>query len=145
MATTGVFNGTSLVVLIGGEVIAHSTSCSLSLAIDAPDASTKESLGWAEEIGGQKSWSVTTDGLATVVPGVLASYVSTDELMILATDRVAVTLKFTTVSGTTPVPGDVYWTGDAFIESVDITADMENPVTYSVSFKGTGALTTGTN
>jgi hypothetical protein len=65
--------------------------------------------------------------------------------MILATDRVAVTLKFTTVSGTTPVPGDVYWTGDAFIESVDITADMENPVTYSVSFKGTGALTTGTN
>ena len=145
MATTSVFNGTSLVVLIGGEVIAHSTSCSLSLAIDAPDASTKESLGWAEEIGGQKSWSVTTDGLATVVPGVLASYVSTDELMILATDRVAVTLKFTTVSGTTPVPGDVYWTGDAFIESVDITADMENPVTYSVSFKGTGALTTGTN
>ena len=145
MATTGVFNGTSLVVLIGGEVIGHSTSCSLSLAIDAPDASTKESLGWAEEIGGQKSWSVTTDGLATVVPGVLASYVSTDELMILATDRVAVTLKFTTVSGTTPVPGDVYWTGDAFIESVDITADMENPVTYSVSFKGTGALTTGTN
>jgi predicted secreted protein len=145
MATTGVFNGTSLVVLINGQVIAHSTSCSLSLAVDAPDASDKESAGWAVEIGGQKSWSVTTDGLSTVVPGVLASYVSTDELMILAADRVAVTLKFTTVTGTTPTPGDVYWTGNAFIESVDITADMENPVTFSVSFKGTGALTTGTN
>ena len=145
MATTGVFNGTSLVVLINGQVIAHSTSCSLSLAVDAPDASDKEAAGWAVEIGGQKSWSVTTDGLSTVVPGVLASYVSTDELMILAADRVAVTLKFTTVTGTTPTPGDVYWTGNAFIESVDITADMENPVTFSVSFKGTGALTTGTN
>ena len=145
MATTGVFNGTSLVVLISGQVIGHSTSCSLSLAVDAPDASDKEAGGWAVEIGGQKSWSVTTDGLSTVVPGVLANYVSTDELMILAADRVAVTLKFTTVTGTTPVTGDVYWTGSAFIESVDITADMENPVTFSVSFKGTGALTTGTN
>ena len=145
MATTGVFNGTSLVVLISNQVIAHSTSCSLSLAVDAPDASDKEAAGWAVEIGGQKSWSVTTDGLSTVVPGVLASYVSTDELMILAADRVAVTLKFTTVTGTTPTTGDVYWTGNAFIESVDITADMENPVTFSVSFKGTGALTTGTN
>jgi predicted secreted protein len=145
MATTGVFNGTSLVVLISDQVIAHSTSCSLSLAVDAPDASDKEAAGWAVEIGGQKSWSVTTDGLSTVVPGVLASYVSTDELMILAADRVAVTLKFTTVTGTTPTTGDVYWTGNAFIESVDITADMENPVTFSVSFKGTGALTTGTN
>jgi predicted secreted protein len=145
MATTGVFNGTSLVVLIGGQVIAHSTSCSLSLAVDAPDASDKEAAGWAVEIGGQKSWSVTTDGLSTVVPGALASYVSTDELMILAAARTAVTLKFTTVTGTTPVTGDVYWSGDAFIESVDITADMENPVTFSVSFKGTGALATGTN
>ena len=145
MATTGVFNGTSLVVLISGQVIGHSTSCSLSLAVDAPDASDKEAGGWAVEIGGQKSWSVTTDGLSTVVPGVLANYVSTDELMILAADRVAVTLKFTTVTGTTPVTGDVYWTGNAFIESVDITADMENPVTFSVSFKGTGALTQSTN
>ena len=84
MATTSVFNGTSLVVLIGTEVIAFATSCSLSIAIDAPDASTKQSLGWADEIGGQKSWSLTTDGLATVVPGAVATYISTTELSNLA-------------------------------------------------------------
>ena len=150
MATTSVFNGTSLVVLIGAEVIAFSTSCSLSIAIDAPDASTKESLGWATEIGGQKSWSLTTDGLATVVPGATATYISTSELTALAVARTAVSVKFTTVDnstvgGVTPVTGDSIWSGSAFIESVDITADMENPVTYSVSFKGTGALTQGTN
>jgi len=150
MATTSVFNGTSLVVLIGTEVIAFSTSCSLSIAIDAPDASTKESLGWATEIGGQKSWSLTTDGLATVVPGATATYISTSELTALAVARTAVSVKFTTVdnstlNGVTPVTGDSIWSGSAFIESVDITADMENPVTYSVSFKGTGALTQGTN
>ena len=150
MATTSVFNGTSLVVLIGTEVIAFSTSCSLSIAIDAPDASNKESLGWAVEIGGQKSWSLTTDGLATVVPGATATYISTSELTALAVARTAVSVKFTTVdnstlNGVTPVTGDSIWSGSAFIESVDITADMENPVTYSVSFKGTGALTQGTN
>jgi len=150
MATTSVFNGTSLVVLIGTEVIAFSTSCSLSIAIDAPYASTKESLGWATEIGGQKSWSLTTDGLATVVPGATATYISTSELTALAVARTAVSVKFTTVdnstlNGVTPVTGDSIWSGSAFIESVDITADMENPVTYSVSFKGTGALTQSTN
>jgi len=150
MATTSVFNGTSLVVLIGTEVIGFATSCSLSLAIDAPDASTKQSLGWADEIGGQRSWSLTTDGLATVVPGTVATYVTTAELNALAIARTAVTVKFTTVDnstvgGVTPVTGDVIYSGSAFIESVDMTADMENPVTYSVSFKGTGALTIGTN
>jgi predicted secreted protein len=150
MATTSVFNGTSLVVLIGTEVIGFATSCSLSLAIDAPDASTKQSLGWADEIGGQRSWSLTTDGLATVVPGTVATYVTTAELNALAIARTAVTVKFTTVDnstvgGVTPVTGDVIYSGQAFIESVDMTADMENPVTYSVSFKGTGVLSIGTN
>ena len=150
MATTSVFNGTSLVVLIGTEVIAFATSCSLSIAIDAPDASTKQSLGWADEIGGQKSWSLTTDGLATVVPGAVATYISTTELSNLSIARTAVTVKFTTVDnstvgGVTPVTGDTIYSGSAFIESVDMTADMENPVTYSVSFKGTGPLTIGTN
>jgi predicted secreted protein len=150
MATTSVFNGTSLVVLIGTEVIGFATSCSLSLAIDAPDASTKQSLGWADEIGGQRSWSLTTDGLATVVPGTVATYVTTAELNALAIARTAVTVKFTTVDnstvgGVTPVTGDVIYSGSAFIESVDMTADMENPVTYSVSFKGTGVLAIATN
>ena len=152
MATTSVFNGTSLVVLIGTEVIGFATSCSLSIAVDTPDASTKQSLGWADEIGGQKSWSVTTDGLATVVPGVVATYISTSELTAMAIARTSVLVKFTTINngtsptpGVTPVPGDTIYSGYAFIESVDMTADMENPVTYSVSFKGTGELTIGTN
>ena len=145
MATTGVFNGTSLVVLIGNEVIAHSTSCTLSFNVDTPDASDKESLGWATEIGGQMSWSLTTDGLATVDPAATASYYTTGELMTAIANRTAVTVKFTTVSGTTPVTGDLIWSGSAFIESMDITADMESPVTYSVSFTGTGALTQATN
>jgi predicted secreted protein len=142
MPTTGIFNGTNLVVLVGSEVLAHSTSCSLSVSVDLPDATTKSSEGWAQQIGGLKSWSLTTDGLATVDP-TGANYVVGDIFTALK-DRTTVTVKFTTVTGSTPVVGDLYWTGLAFIESLDVTADMESPATYSVSFTGQGVLTQGT-
>jgi predicted secreted protein len=145
MATTGVFNGTSLVVLIGSEVVAHATSCSLSFSVDLPETTDKQSAGWVEHLGGAKSWSLTTDGLATVDPAATASYYTTGELMTAIANRTAVQVKFTTVSGTTLVTGDLIWSGSAFIESMDITADMESPVTYSVSFTGTGQLTQATN
>ncbi len=144
MPTTGIFNGTNLVVLVGSEVVAHSTSCSLSVSVDLPDSTTKSSNGWADQIGGLKSWSLTTDGLATVEP-TGANFVVGDIFTQLAS-RTAVTVKFTTVStGSTVVPGDLVWSGLAFIESLDVTADMESPVTYSVSFTGQGQLTQATN
>ena len=130
-------------VLVGSEVIAHATSCSLSVSADLPDATTKQSEGWAEEIAGLRSWSLTTDGLATVEP-TGTNYVVGD-LFSALNGRTKVTVKFTTVNGSTPITGDLYWTGDAFLESLDITADMESPVTYSASFTGTGELTQGTN
>jgi predicted secreted protein len=143
MPTTGIFNGTNLVVLVGSEVIAHSTSCSLSVSADLPDATTKQSQGWAEEIAGLRSWSLTTDGLTTVEP-TGTNYVVGDIFSALNA-RTAVQVKFTTANGSTVIVGDLVWSGSAFVESLDITADMESPVTYSASFTGTGQLTQGTN
>lgn len=143
MPTTGIFNGTNLVVLVGAEVVAHSTSCSLSVSADLPDATTKSSGGWANEIAGLRNWSLTTDGLATVDPTGVDFVVG--DIFTSLNNRTKVTVKFTTVSGSTPVVGDLYWSGEAFVESLDITADMESPATYSVSFTGTGALTQATN
>jgi predicted secreted protein len=144
MPTTGIFNGTNLVVLVGTEVVAHSTSCSLSVSADLPDATTKSSGGWADQIAGLRSWSLTTDGLATVEP-TGTSYVVGDIFSAL-NGRQTVTVKFTTVStGNTVVPGDLVWSGLAYVESLDITADMESPATYSVSFTGQGQLTQGQN
>jgi predicted secreted protein len=143
MATTGVFNGTNLVVLVGSEVIAHATSCSLSVSADLPDATTKQSGGWAEEIPGLRSWSLTTDGLATVEP-TGTNYVVGDIFSAL-NGRTKLAVKFTTANGSTAITGDLYWEGDAYVESIDMTGDMESAVTYSVSFTGTGDLTQGTN
>lgn len=143
MATTGIVNGTSLVVLVGTEVVAHATSCTLTVSTDLPDATTKQSGGWAQEIAGLRSWSLTTDGLATVEP-TGTDYVVGDIFAAL-NGRTAVTVKFTTVNGSTPIVGDLIWSGSAFVESLDITADMESPATYSASFTGTGVLTQATN
>ena len=143
MPTTGIFNGTNLVVLVGSEVIAHSTSCSLSVSADLPDATTKSSGGWADEIAGLRSWSLTTDGLATVDP--TGTNFVVGDIFTSMYNRTKVTVKFTTVTGSTPVVGDLIWSGEAFIESLDVTADMESPATYSVSFTGTGVLTQATN
>jgi predicted secreted protein len=146
MPTTGIFNGTSLVVLVGNEVVAHSTSCSLSISADLPDSTTKSSGGWADEISGLRSWSLTTDGLTTVEP-TGANYVVGDlSSLITGSGRASVLVKFTTVStGSTVIPGDLVWSGQAFLESLDITADMESPVTYSASFTGSGPLTQAPN
>lgn len=143
MPTTGIFNGTNLVVLVGTEVVAHSTSCSLSVSADLPDATTKQSGGWAEEIAGLRSWSLTTDGLATVEP--TGTNFVVGDIFSALTGRTAVTVKFTTATGSTVIVGDLVWSGSAFVESLDITADMESPVTYSASFTGTGVLTQATN
>jgi len=143
MPTTGIFNGTNLVVLVGSEVVAHSTSCSLSVSADLPDSTTKSSGGWADQIAGLRSWSLTTDGLATVEP-TNVNY-SVGDIFSALNGRGVVTVKFTTANGSTPIVGDLVWSGSAFVESLDITADMESPVTYSASFTGQGVLTQTTN
>jgi predicted secreted protein len=145
MPTTGIFNGTNLVVLVGTEVVAHSTSCSLSISADLPDATTKSSGGWADEISGLRSWSLTTDGLTTVEPTGTNYVVADLATLITGSGRASVLVKFTTVNGSTPITGDLIWSGQAFLESLDITADMESPATYSASFTGSGPLSQQTN
>jgi TP901-1 family phage major tail protein len=138
MATTGVFNGTLLVVKIGGVAVAHSTACSLSVSTDLPDASTKDSGGWAAQIQGQRSWSVSTDGLAVIESA--AAGINVEDLFSSVSSRTDVTLTFSTF-----VSGDKIWTGTAAVESLDFTGDMESPATFSASFTGTGALVMTTN
>jgi len=50
MATTGVFNGTNLLLKVEGDTIGHTTSCSLTISHDLPDATTKDSNGFSEVI-----------------------------------------------------------------------------------------------
>jgi predicted secreted protein len=131
MATTGVLNGTSLFLYVNGNAVAHSTSHSLTLSESHRSTSSKDSAGWETILEGMRSWTMTGEGF-TALDGAY----TTDDLTTLILNRTAVTLRFTT--NTT---GDKYWTGSARLESLDISSPNEDNVTWSISFKGSGAIT----
>ena len=127
-------NATDFAILKDGEIIAHSTSATISIALDTPDASTKGSGGYAEVIAGQRSWEGSVEGLVDYT-GTFGA----DGLAVLLNNRTSFTVLFsdnTTLHQT--------YTGTAYITSYEETGDNEQPLSYSVSFIGTGALTIGT-
>lgn len=128
-------NGTSLLVYINtgsGEVpIAFTTSASISIDVDLPDASNKNSSGWAENIYGQRSWSIDCDGLVDY-----ASTFGAAELLDVITNRTGVTLRWSTNAS-----GTLEYEGSAKIASYSEDAPNEDVVSFSVSFTGTGAIT----
>ena len=138
-----VINGTDLTVYVPTEAtdaddastvwtaVALAKTGSLSISADLPDASTKDSSGWAESIAGQRSWTMSTDGLVDFSL-TDASGANIDGLWDYFTNR----SKIKVALG----QDNYYFYGDSFIESLELSSEMESPVTFSASFKGTGAL-----
>lgn len=125
-------NGTNLVVKVGGNALLKATTASLEMSVDMPDATTKDSAGWAEFFAGVRSFTVSSDGLIDYAVG---TPVSTDELVTMLINRTTVVLTFSTFAS-----GDMLLTGNAYVSSISQTADMESPSGFSVTFQGTGAL-----
>jgi predicted secreted protein len=122
-------NGTLVLVNAQGSAIASTTDATLNIEMDAPDASTKGSAGWAESIAGQKSWSIDVDGLATFD----YSSGNVQELAGYLTGRTSVAVRFLPNSG-------VAFYGDAYMTSVSIGAPNEDVATISGTFTGDGEL-----
>ena len=135
MATSGIFNGTNLIVKVDGTAIGHTTSCSLSLSLDMSDATTKDSAGWSEGIPAVKSGEISFDGLVDYSDGTNAI-----ELADLLIARTEVTAVFGTAT-----TGDSIYTASGYITSLEQTADMEASVSYSGTITITGAITKSTN
>jgi predicted secreted protein len=137
--TTGVFNGTDLLLKITdgtsiatSTVIGHSTSCSLSLSNDLPEATTKDSSGFQEVIAGVISGELSFEGLIAYDDD--ANPVDFSDILI---NRRAVTWTFGTADA-----ADTVYTGSGFLSSVEMSAEMESPATYSGSITVNGAITT---
>ena len=135
MATTSVFNGTNLLLSVEGNVLGHTTSCSLSLSNDLPEATTKDSNGFQEVIAGVISGEISFDGLV--------DYSDTANAIELA-DFLLARTQITCVFGTAET-GDAIYTAEGFLSSVEQSAEMESPVSYSGSITLTGAITKSTN
>ena len=136
-------NGNNLVLKTattsGGTktIFAHAQTASLSVNNALIDVTTKSSNSWKEMISGQKSWSVSSDGLVDY-----ATVADAQNFTALADLAIAGTKVFIEIGvGTTA--GDQY-EGEAFIASIEQTGGTDDAATYSISLEGTGALTAST-
>jgi hypothetical protein len=114
MPTTSVFNGTNLLLSVEGDVLGHTTSCSLSLSNDLPEATTKDSNGFQEVIAGVISGELSFDGLV--------DYSDTANAIELA-DYLLARTQITCVFGTA-VTGDAIFTAEGYLSSVEQSAEM---------------------
>jgi predicted secreted protein len=135
MATSGIINGTLLTIKVGGSKLLNSTSASMSLTLDTPEATTKDSGGFQNLIAGVKSGEISFEGLVAYDSGSGVQIGDISDELISGT---SVTWEFST-----DVSGDDRYSGNGFISSIEITADMESPVSYSGTIVTTGTITQG--
>ena len=135
MATTGVFNGTNLLLKVEDATVGHTTSCTLTISHDLPEATTKDSAGWQEVISGVRSGEISFEGLV--------DYSDTANAIELA-DYIINRTQVTAVFGTTE-SGDSIYTAEGFISSIEQSAEMESPVSYSGSITITGPIVKSAN
>ena len=130
MATTGIINGTDFGVYVGGTKIAHATSASISSSMSVRDATSKDSAGNSESLEGMMEWSVEGEGLFALD----AAYGYVDLHTVLRT-RAVVTIRWSS-----EVSGNEYHEGQAFLVDLSADAGLEESMTFSFSFTGTGPL-----
>jgi predicted secreted protein len=141
---SSVFNGTNLVLKLiadGGtlEALGHSTSCSMTITHDLPEATTKDSSGFQEVISGLRSAEISFDGLIDYTDAG-NSLRNVDGIASLITGRNKIDWSFGTAT-----TGDTVFTGEGFIASLEQTAEMESAATYSGTITVTGTITQSTN
>ena len=107
----------------------------MSLSMDTPEATTKDSNGFSEYIGGVKGGEISFEGLV--------AYDDTANAIEMA-DYLLARTQLTCVFGTAET-GDAIYTAEGFLSSVEMSAEMEAAVTYSGSITITGAITKSTN
>ena len=132
MATTGIINGTDLLVFIGGTAITHSTSASISFSMETRDASTKDSAGYREILEGQRSYSIECEGMTA-----LDAANGFEELFAAWVARTVLTVKF----GPADV-ADQFYQGTGYLTSLSMDSGVEDSSTFSASFEMTGTVTT---
>lgn len=135
MATTGVFNGTNLLLKVEDVVIGHTTSCTLTISHDIADATTKDSQGWSEGISGLRSGEISFDGLIDY-----SDATNVIDLFDMIANRTIISCKIGTAA-----TGDTVLSAEGYLTSLEQTGEMEASATYSGSIQLTGAISKSVN
>ena len=124
-----------VIVLTSGETlndyepIAHSTSASISFNNDLRDVTTKDSAGFQENIGGLKSFELSSDALQDI-----NADLDFKEFYDDINEQNEVIIKFAERDS------GVRWEGSGYVSSLSMDAGVEENVTYSVTITGTSSV-----
>ncbi len=144
MATTGIVNGTSIIVGIDSTAggagttfvpVTHSTSASISFSMETRDATTKGSDGYKEVLEGLRSLTIDCEAMTA-----LDAAFGYEEMYALWNNRTLFNLEF----GTTAT-GDTVYQVKGYLTSLSVSSGVEDSSTFSASFECTGTVTTATN
>jgi len=126
-------NGTAVLLYSGGQPIAMQKGLSVGLDVDLPDATNKESAGWAEHLTGMMNAkidfnSLFSTGLMSDTPAIL----SAKDLLDYILNRTE--LLVSVLGGPYPI------VGKADMSSLSFDAPMEGAMTLAGSVKINGPL-----
>lgn len=130
--------GTLATPITSADRIFSCKTSSFKCDVDLPDASTKESAGWAEHLngGGLKNWSIDFSGIWNE-SGTATSLTFAEILALIIAGNVMRKVAFCpTVLGV----ASVGWSGMGSFKGVQVGADMEAPMTSSGSIIGSGPV-----
>ncbi|MCT9858221.1 phage major tail protein, TP901-1 family [Priestia megaterium] len=113
-----------------GKLLAGQRNATLNRSAESIDATSKDTAGfWKESVAGFKEWSIEADGAfveSDVAYGLL-------ETAFLNSENVDIYLE---------LPSGTKYEGNATITDFSNEFPFDDLVTYSISFQGSGALTT---
>lgn len=127
------YNGTAVIVDAQSNPLAQMTESTFSLDQDLPDASNKDSSGWAEHINGQKSASISVSGRAD-----MDDDQNVDKLTRWLINQTQVTVVFEVQS-----PGGTQtmsFSGTYSMADVEVNAPNEDTMTIDGTFESTGTI-----
>lgn len=139
----GTIKGQNLRVMVGGKCVAMATSCTIHVAAQTEDSSTKDDTGdWAENEVVGLSWDASTDSLVTLTDNGTNGELPVD-LLSLIINKTKVQLTFDTTGGTNNRTGQnsaIKKSGYAYLTDYSLTAPNRQNSTLTCQFSGTGAL-----
>lgn len=130
MATTGDHLGNLRLLYIDDEVVGCTTTMSASFSSESVDATCKDNNGARQSLPGQQNASVSVAGYQ-----VFNQTVSIDDLLDLWQGRTEFEARLST-----NVTGDTEIVGSAYIESIEVTDNVNEAASWSANIVFTGAV-----
>ena len=137
-SSPNIINGTLMGIYVDvtgtDTLVSNQTNATMSINMDVRDISSKDSGGWKDSAEGQRSFSFSADAYVDFAAGY-----TIDDLYAFMNTRTQLTVRMSTETST-----HKYYEGCAYLTSIEMSAGVEDSVTFSITLEGTGALTEGT-